>query len=155
MESVLEEARSIRPNAIVHIQCIVSIRTGVPNLNDFGDNIKKVVYTLTAISTETEATQSRFSKIRRQLGLGDRYFRFNVQQGLNTVRLNEYEKVDQIESATERYLGLQEICEIADNFVAARPPNASISSLSTSAQPALSTALRLWFSATTHERSKE
>jgi hypothetical protein len=123
VESVFE-ARFIWPNAMTRIQCTVSIGTGVSDLKDFGDNMKEVVKTLKAISTETEETERRFFKNHRQFGLEDRYFRFNVQQGLANVELDEHEKVDKIESATERYLDLPEIREKADSFVAARPPNA-------------------------------
>ena len=124
VESVFEEARYIWPDAMTRIQCIVSIGTGAPDLKDFGDNMKEVINTLKAISTETEETEKRFFKNHQQYGLGGRYFRFNVEHGLGNVELDEHEKVAKIESATEFYLGLPVTKEKVDGFVTARPPNA-------------------------------
>lgn len=81
VEAVLEEAVSIWPDAIPGIQCLVSIGTGVPDPKDFGDNLKEVINTLKAIATETEETERRFFQNHKHLGLGDRYFRFNVDKG--------------------------------------------------------------------------
>jgi predicted acylesterase/phospholipase RssA len=123
VEEVLEEAKSIWPDAVFRIQCIVSIGTGVPDLKDFGDNLKEVVETLKAISTETEETEKRFFRNYKDHSIGDRYFRFNVQQGLGSVGLDEHEKVDRIEAATERYLGAPQMKASIDAFIAARAPN--------------------------------
>lgn len=123
VEVVLDEAISIWPDATPRIQCIVSIGTGMSNLKDFGDNLKGVVDTLKAISTETEETEKRFFKYHKTLGVGDRYFRYNVQQGLESVGLDEHKKLSQIEAATEYYLGLPQVNGTIDAFVVARPPN--------------------------------
>lgn len=109
MEYVFEEARSIWPDAMMRIQCIVSIGTGVPDLRDFGDHIKRVIDALKAISTETENIERRLFKNYRQFGLGGRYFPFNVTQGLAKVELDEHEKTDILESATGPDLSLPEI----------------------------------------------
>ncbi|KAI9862173.1 MAG: hypothetical protein M1824_001554 [Vezdaea acicularis] len=122
VEVVLEEAESIWPDARPRIQSLVSIGTGVPDLKDFGDNLKEVVETLKAISTETEETEKRFFKNHKDRGVGGRYFRYNVQQGLGGVGLDEH-KIDKIEAATEYYLGVPQIKQTIDAFVAARAPN--------------------------------
>jgi predicted acylesterase/phospholipase RssA len=123
VEVVLEEATSIWPDATSRIHCIVSIGTGVPDLKDFGDNLKEVVDTLKAISTETEETERRFFKYHRNLGIGGRYFRYNVQHGLGDIGLDEHRKVAQIEAATERYLQIPQIKGTIDAFTAVRAPN--------------------------------
>jgi hypothetical protein len=94
------------------------------DLKDFGDNLNEVIETLKAISTETESTEGRFFKNHKHLGLGGRYFRFNVQQGLGKVELDEHEKVDAIEAGTEHYLRLPETKDKIDAFVTTRPPDA-------------------------------
>jgi patatin-like phospholipase/acyl hydrolase len=123
VEVVLEEARSIWPDAIPRIQCIVSIGTGMPDLKDFGDNLKEIVNTLKTISTETEETALRFLKNHKHLDIGSHYFRFNVQHGLEKVGLDEHKKIDTIEVATVRYLERPEGKDTLDAFVAARAPN--------------------------------
>ncbi|KAH0541605.1 hypothetical protein FGG08_003953 [Glutinoglossum americanum] len=126
VEVVLDEAKSIWPDAISRIQCIVSIGTGMPNLKDFGDNLKEVVDTLKAISTETEETEKRFFKYHKTLGVSDRYFRYNVQHGLGDIGLDEHKKAAQIEAATERYLQIPQIKGTIDAFTAVRAPNTLI-----------------------------
>jgi predicted acylesterase/phospholipase RssA len=123
VEVVLDEAKSIWPDAIPRIQCIVSIGTGVPDLKDFGDNLKEVVDTLRAISTETEKTERRFFNYHKLIGIDGRYFRYNVQQGLGEVGLDEHEKLDKVEAATEYYLGIPQIKETIDAFVNTRSPS--------------------------------
>lgn len=122
VEQVLEEAKSIWPDAISRsrIQCLVSIGTGVPDLMKFGDNAKEVVATLKKIATETEATEVRFYKAQEALGVGGRYFRFNVDRGLSDVRLDEHQKVDVIEASTEEYLRSPRVKEAVENFKVAR-----------------------------------
>lgn len=123
IEAVFDEAKSIWPDVVQRIHCIVSIGTGLLELKDFGDNLKEVVDTLKAISTETEETEKRFFKHHSSLGVGNRYFRYNVQQGLESVGLDEHKKLSQIEAATEYYLGLPQVKGTIDAFVVARAPN--------------------------------
>jgi hypothetical protein len=64
--------------------------------------------TLVAIATETEKTADRFVGRWRQHYDENRYFRFNVHQGLQRVRLAEYQEQGTIEAATDEYLRHQE-----------------------------------------------
>ncbi|KAF2175094.1 hypothetical protein K469DRAFT_81105 [Zopfia rhizophila CBS 207.26] len=125
VEVVLEEAVSIWPDAVSRIQCLVSIGTGASELRDFGDNLKEVINTLKAISTETEETEKRFFKNHKHLGVGDRYFRFNVDKGLGGVGLDEHQKVDKVEAATEAYLEGLRVKQAVEAFIAARAPQNS------------------------------
>lgn len=105
VQAVLDEARSIwGSDTDSRIQCIVSIGTGQAELKDFGDNLKEVVETLKSIATETENTEERFGSYCRQHSLESQYFRFNVEQGLGKVQLDEIQGIDTIEAATVRYL---------------------------------------------------
>jgi predicted acylesterase/phospholipase RssA len=123
VEIVLQEAVSVWPDAISRIQCLVSIGTGVPDLADFGDNLKEVVETLKAIATETEQTEQRFFRNQGNLGVGGRYFRFSVDKGLGGVGLDEHNKLDKIEAATELYLGDPRVKQNVQSFMVACPPH--------------------------------
>jgi Patatin-like phospholipase len=122
VEEVFNEARSIWPDAISRIQCIVSIGTGVTNLPDLGNNLREVIDTLKAISTETEDTEKRFFGNQESLGICGRYFRYNVQN-LGGVGLDEHREVGRIITATESYLEEQRIKITIDAFLAGRSSN--------------------------------
>ena len=73
------------------VKCFISIGTGNPGLKAFEDSmIKFLGQTVVEIATETENTERKF--IARWAGHfgGKRYFRFNVDQGLQNVGLEEY-----------------------------------------------------------------
>ncbi len=87
------------------VKCFVSTGTGNPGKKPFEDSmIKFLGQTVVDIATETEKTERRF--IARWAGhfVGKRYFRFNVDQGLQNVGLDEYKKKGAMEAATEGYL---------------------------------------------------
>jgi predicted acylesterase/phospholipase RssA len=123
VEVVLEEAKSIWINAISRIQCVVSIGTGVPNFERFGDDVKEVVETLIAISTETEDTERRFLQSHESLGLSGRYFRYNVDKGLGEIGLDEHNEVNWIIRATESYLEEPRVKNTIKDFVTAHDPS--------------------------------
>lgn len=56
------------------------------------------------IATETENTERRFIARWARHFDEKRYFRFNVEQGLQEIGLQEYKKKGAIEAATESYL---------------------------------------------------
>ncbi|KAI1358173.1 hypothetical protein F5Y08DRAFT_351165 [Xylaria arbuscula] len=122
VEIVVREARRIWPDALSRIQTIVSVGTGVPELKAFGNDLKELVLTLKMIATETEQTHRRFLELHEDLGLKGRYFRFNVDQGLRDVRLDDYTKVEIIEAATRRYLASPEVQSRTLSFAAVIPP---------------------------------
>lgn len=83
------------------VKCFISIGPGTPNMNAFEKNMLK---TLLDIATETERTQSDFISRWAKQSDENRYFRFNIDQGLQSIGLDEYEKQGQMEAATELYL---------------------------------------------------
>lgn len=125
VEVVLEEARELWPDWESRIQCLVSIGTGVIEPRDFGNNLPEVGKTLASLATETEKTEDRFNKNCVRNGVGDVYFRFNVEKGLDSVGLDEHAKVDKIEAATSAYLMGSRIRELVEKFVSARAPQGS------------------------------
>jgi predicted acylesterase/phospholipase RssA len=87
------------------VKCFISIGTGNPGKKAIEDNMLKFLSkTLVGITTETENTERKFIARWAQHFDQKRYFRFNVDQGLQEVGLAEYREQGTIESATDEYL---------------------------------------------------
>ena len=87
------------------VKCFISIGTGKPATKAFEGNVFKFLRkTVVEIATETEATEKKFIRRWTEHHNNNRYFRFNVERGLQTVGLEEYDKLGEIESAVEEYL---------------------------------------------------
>jgi len=87
------------------VKCFISIGTGNPGKKAIQDNVLKFLSkTLVEIATETENTERKFIARWAQHFDQKRYFRFNVDQGLQEVGLAEYREQGTIESATDEYL---------------------------------------------------
>ncbi|RSM08652.1 hypothetical protein CEP52_004611 [Fusarium oligoseptatum] len=89
------------------VKCFISIGTGVPSTDAIGDRVDKFLSTLAKMATETEDTAEKFVRRWRQHYREGRYFRFNVDQGLQTVGMKEYKAKGTIEGVTNRYLDSQ------------------------------------------------
>ena len=90
------------------VKCFISIGTGNPGTKAVEDKMLKFLSkTLVDIVTETENTERRFIAKWRQHYDEKRYFRFNVEQGLQRVRLAEHQEEGSIEAATENYFNHQ------------------------------------------------
>ena len=101
---VLDEAIDQWYDARNAIQCIVSIGTGEPHPGSVGNNASEALGTLKKIATETERTADRFAKDHPEYVLAGKYYRFNVDRGLEDVGLEHHEKLNIIASATSRYM---------------------------------------------------
>ncbi len=87
------------------VKCFVSVGTGHPGRKAIEYNMLKLLSkTLVRMATETEQTEARFIARWRQLYDLKRYFRFNVDHGLEDVGLEEYDQQGAMEAATESYL---------------------------------------------------
>lgn len=87
------------------VKCFISIGTGNPGKNPIEDTVWKFLSeTLVEIATETERTAVRFAARWKGHLDNKRYFRFNVQQGLQHIGLAEYKKEGLIETTTFEYL---------------------------------------------------
>jgi len=90
------------------VKCFVSIGTGNPGKKAIEDNMLKFLSkTLVDITTQTENTEKKFIAKWRQHFDEKRYFRFNVDQGLQDVGLAECQEQGAIEAATDGYLDHQ------------------------------------------------
>ncbi|EXJ91939.1 hypothetical protein A1O3_00489 [Capronia epimyces CBS 606.96] len=92
-----------------HLDCLVSIGTGVPSLTPFRDDVLHIHETLIALATETEQTAERFRRSKAHLDDSGHYYRFNVARGLEEVGLEESKKKKEIAAATRRYVASQEV----------------------------------------------
>ncbi|RMZ90279.1 hypothetical protein DV736_g2495, partial [Chaetothyriales sp. CBS 134916] len=91
------------------VKCFVSIGTGNPGKKAVEDNLLKFLSkTLVQITTETEETTKRSVARWRQHYDQNRYYRLNVEQGLQDVGLAEYKEQGRIEAATDQYLDEQQ-----------------------------------------------
>jgi len=87
------------------VKCFISIGTGNPGKRAIEDNLLKFLSkSLVSMATETEETEKIFISKWRQHFQEKRYFRFNVEQGLQNVSLAEYKEQGAIEAATHEYL---------------------------------------------------
>ncbi|TQV92190.1 protein kinase subdomain-containing protein [Cordyceps javanica] len=87
------------------VKCFVSVGTGHPGTKAIEDKMVKLLSkTLVGMVTETEQTEARFIARWRQYYDLKRYFRFNVDHGLEGVGLDEYHQQGTMEAATESYL---------------------------------------------------
>jgi len=110
IDQVVAEARDIwtpKTSLEPKLHCIVSIGTGVPEVNAFGTTLRQVGETLKTMATETEKTAEKFRRDNPQLHEQCRYFRFNVLRGLEKVGLEEAGKRAIIVAATRRYIALE------------------------------------------------
>lgn len=91
------------------IKCLVSIGTGVPSLKPFSADVLHIGKTLVSIATETEQTAERFRQDKTHLDNSGRYYRFNVNRGLEEVGLEESKKRKEIAAATRLYVKSQDV----------------------------------------------
>lgn len=87
------------------VKCFISIGTGNPGKTALEDTVlDSLRKTLFMNSTDSEVTANRFIARWRDLYDTKRYFRFNVDHGLQGVGLGEYNEQGRIEAATQSYL---------------------------------------------------
>ncbi|KAI1668000.1 Tetratricopeptide repeat [Pyrenophora tritici-repentis] len=91
------------------VKCLVSIGTGVPSLKPFKDDVFNIGKTLAVIATETEQTAEQFRRERGLLDSTGRYYRFNVDRGLEDIGLEVAKKVKEMAAATRQYISSHEV----------------------------------------------
>ncbi|KAI9866792.1 MAG: hypothetical protein M1813_000734 [Trichoglossum hirsutum] len=91
----------IHPN----VKCFVSVGTGNPGSVPVQNSVVGLVMdTLKHIASETERTATMAAQTYRGLLDTRRYFRFNVEQGLQQIGLEEHKRQGEIEVATIDYI---------------------------------------------------
>ncbi|KAF5547046.1 calcium-independent phospholipase A2 [Fusarium phyllophilum] len=86
--------------------CLVSIGTGVVEAANISTSVTTLIRAVVKILTDSEDTAEEFVKspFGRQLESSGRYFRFNVPQGLQTLKLDEWKETEKLNAATTEYL---------------------------------------------------
>ena len=110
---VLEEAEVEFPGR--NIACLISIGTGklatinVPKPDFFQRNVVAidVIKAMVAIATDCEKTAEDMEKKFKHLP--KTYFRFNVEQGLQTVKLGDWDRMDEVAAHTQQYMKISEV----------------------------------------------
>jgi hypothetical protein len=102
------------------LNCLVSIGTGMPPLKPVRDEVLGIWATLKELATETERTAEQFRRDKSSLDDEGRYYRFNVDHGLENIGLEESKKKKEIAAATGRYVASQAVFKqmktCANNF---------------------------------------
>lgn len=91
------------------IKCLISVGTGKPSLKAFGNQLQPVAKTLLRMATDTQNTANAFNNTHSSLKEGHQYFRFNVEQGLENIGLEDAGQASTIMAATRHYLGSREL----------------------------------------------
>ncbi|OXV09199.1 hypothetical protein Egran_03041 [Elaphomyces granulatus] len=121
INKVWEEAQNIwaplEDDLVDKIKCIVSVGTGDPGTTPFPDAILQIHQALVKLVTETEKTAEQFARDHRAFLRKGRYFRFNVEQGLQSIDLAEYKKINEIVAATEDYMNSQKQKHVVQDCV--------------------------------------
>jgi hypothetical protein len=86
------------------VKCFISIGTGDPGKQSIQDRSWRfLAESVVSVATETREMDERFTG-RWRAHLDKRYFRFNVEQGLQGIGLAEYMQEAKISAATCEYL---------------------------------------------------
>lgn len=106
IRALWDEAKKVWGKTSRSIGCIVSIGTGVPALKSTGNTGKSIIENLVKISTDTHEMAKNFANDMENLPTTEAiaYFRFNVEQGLQDVKLEEWKSFDALGGATDEYL---------------------------------------------------
>jgi hypothetical protein len=101
---VVEETRREWPEN--SLGCLVSLGTGKLQTRGIGTSQAELLQTCSEIVLDTEETARLFVKEYRPLAQQGRYYRFNVEQGMQDIGLDEFSAkiLDRINAATDGYL---------------------------------------------------
>ena len=86
------------------VECLVSLGTGKPMVPDYGTSAYDLGQRLLEIATDSEDKADEFYEHHR-VDLGrNRYFRFNVDRGLENIDLGEAQQKGRIVEVTKKWL---------------------------------------------------
>ncbi|KIJ39529.1 hypothetical protein M422DRAFT_110290, partial [Sphaerobolus stellatus SS14] len=125
-KQMLEEARLIFPDR--RVACVISIGTGklstisIPKLSFFQSFFQRILPTeliraTIGIATDCEAIEQEVAQ--RFRSVPDFYYRFNVEQGMQSIGLAEFEKMENVVAHTDQYIRGEEVKQRFANAVSA------------------------------------
>lgn len=121
----IEEANEINGGII---ECLVSIGTGMQNPVSFSGTLAKIAVACGKMVTSCNRVHDEMAQSYGNQ-MPQIYFRFNVNNGMNNIILDEWVKQDQIAAYSEAYMSLAEIKQMRTrlvNLLAPPPPPAQI-----------------------------
>ncbi|MCJ1247305.1 hypothetical protein MMC30_004519 [Trapelia coarctata] len=107
VRALYDEAKRVwNKSSEPRIGCVISIGTGVPPLQATGDSGKDILKSLVNIAMDTQQTANEFAdEMELVTEPGNfTYIRFNVEQGLQQVGVEEWRQFDKLTGATKDYL---------------------------------------------------
>ncbi|KAJ7109063.1 acyl transferase/acyl hydrolase/lysophospholipase, partial [Mycena crocata] len=122
-EQLLSEAEAIFPGQ--KVACLISIGTGQPGTIEvrkpgvFERNVVAVgtIKAMVAMATDCEETAERMEK--RFEDRPKTYFRFNVDRGLQKVKLGDWDRMNEVAAHTRQYMQVNEVGRRLDDAVRA------------------------------------
>lgn len=99
---------------------VLSLGTGLGDVVTINNTRLSIIKALKKMAASSKQVAARLDK---QYGDSDQYFRFNVDQGLQDIRLSDWEKASRISANTHNYLMENErkISEFVDSFTSMAP----------------------------------
>ena len=110
VQNVWNEAQALsEPKPLEqNLKTIILVGTGVPSLKPFDSALAGIGPSLVSISTDTEQTAESFQRAHWNLDEEGRYFRFNVQMGLENIGLEDASARSTVMTVTNRYVEQQD-----------------------------------------------
>ncbi|KAJ7911211.1 FabD/lysophospholipase-like protein [Mycena leptocephala] len=112
--TLLEEAKILFPTR--RVACVVSIGTGemkpsaIPRPSMLQRVIPtEVIHVIADIATDCEATNQ--DMLKRFAGTRSVYFRFNVQQGMQNIKLGEWDRLAEVSAHTKQYVQQEDVAQ--------------------------------------------
>ncbi|KAM0323171.1 hypothetical protein ACHAQA_009021 [Verticillium albo-atrum] len=92
------------------IGCTLSIGTGVAQVREVSNSASALIKSVVKIMTDSEDVADSFlnSSFGQQLERSQRYFRFNVPQGMQALKLDEWKETEKMRAFTTDYLSKYE-----------------------------------------------
>jgi hypothetical protein len=89
-----------------NVGCLVSIGTGQVDSSKISGNISELLKGAIAIMTDSEDIAEQFitSEFGQTLEKSNRYFRFNVAQGMQDLQLDEWKETERMNAVATEYL---------------------------------------------------
>ncbi|KIJ34494.1 hypothetical protein M422DRAFT_182107 [Sphaerobolus stellatus SS14] len=121
-KQILEEARLIFPDR--HMACIISIGAGKafpisipkPSLSQYFIPTE-LIWAINAIATDCERIEQEVAQHFRDVP--DFYYRFNVEQGMQSIGIAEFDKMENVVAHTDQYIRMEETKQRLSNAISA------------------------------------
>ena len=88
------------------IGCLLSIGTGAPSVKDISNHVIPMMKHAIDMLTDSEEIANEFAKTKTCVALetSNRYFRFNVPHGMDSINLDDYKETSKMRALTDNYL---------------------------------------------------